>query len=64
MRSDQNFPFITFVTSFSKKPVVVKKHISIAFGTGPPKCIVKPERNHRLTPTVELNDVYYQEFED
>lgn len=46
------------------KPDVLRKHRCNAFGTGPQECIVSPERNDGLKPTVEDSTVHFKAEEN
>lgn len=51
-------------TSFSKKPIVLQKHLCMALGTSSPECIVELEPNKWFKPTVQGNAVHYKKVED
>lgn len=52
------------MTNFSKEPDVLNERMCIALYTGPKNCNVKPERNDRLKPTVEVSVAHYQDVEN
>lgn len=56
-------PFKILVTKVSKNHDVLHKDLFIALNTGPTECIVGPERNNGLKPTVQVNTLPYKEIE-
>lgn len=50
-----NISFRMLATVFSRKLVVLHKHIYIVLLTGPPECVVEPKRKEWLKLAVEIN---------